>query len=84
MSFSQNRLFSFGDIINLGTIDTNKYSKIAHLLMMLIVLPFSVFIGLMYLLQILGWSCVFPVAAMTTLVIYNLHNMGKLKKLQSA
>jgi ATP-binding cassette subfamily C (CFTR/MRP) protein 10 len=69
VSLSQNIQFSLGDIINFGTVDSQKFGGISNGLIYLIATPISTVIGLAYLYNLLGFA-IFPPLVVIILLMW--------------
>lgn len=68
ISFNQHPNYNIGEIINLGTVDSQKFSDITTYMLYMLNVPVSIGIGLYYLYKLMGFAMVIGLAVMLMLM----------------
>lgn len=58
LNFSRNiqKEFDIGEIINLGTVDSNKFSQLSYQFQRIVISPVMIILGMIYLYRLVGMS----------------------------
>ena len=71
VSHHQSPRFAIGDVVNFGTVDNEKFGRVANSLLYMMYIPLSIGIGLYFLYQLLGLAFLPAIAAMLVLMLLN-------------
>lgn len=77
ISFNQHQKYNLGEIINLGTVDSNKFSSITDYLLYILSMPITLIIGLFYMYYLVGVSLFIGLFAMAVLMFINIYVVKK-------
>lgn len=66
-----------GDIINYGTVDTEKFNQLSYMFLYAIVSPIVIVLGLAYLYLLVGWSLFVGLACTSLITVANIFLVKK-------